>query len=83
MKDVLRYSLFLQGIAWVNNFCLGRYWPVMGPQETLYVPHGLLKEGPNTLVLLELEKAPCEETGGSCQAEFIDVHQVDGPTPWF
>ncbi|XP_018008516.1 beta-galactosidase [Hyalella azteca] len=53
----LRFDGWTKGIAWVNGFCLGRYWPVMGPQNTLYVPHGVLKRGPNTVLLLELEDA--------------------------
>ncbi|MFG1819589.1 beta-galactosidase family protein [Kribbella sp. NPDC049174] len=43
-----------KGIAWVNGFCLGRYWR-RGPQETLYVPGPVLRPGRNELVVLELE----------------------------
>ena len=43
-----------KGIAWVNGFCLGRYWR-RGPQETLYVPGPVLRSGPNELVVLELD----------------------------
>ena len=43
-----------KGIAWVNGFCLGRYWR-RGPQETLYVPGPVLRSGRNKLVVLELD----------------------------
>ncbi|KAJ8674534.1 hypothetical protein QAD02_005796 [Eretmocerus hayati] len=47
-----------KGIAFVNNHNLGRYWPLIGPQLTLYVPGAYLKRGKNTLVLVELEYVP-------------------------
>ncbi len=43
-----------KGLAWVNGFCLGRYWR-RGPQETLYVPGPVLRPGRNELVVLELD----------------------------
>lgn len=46
---------FGKGVAFVNGFNLGRYWEI-GPQQTLYVPGGLLKEE-NELVIFELEHA--------------------------
>ncbi|MFH8555177.1 glycoside hydrolase family 35 protein [Streptomyces celluloflavus] len=46
-----------RGFAWVNGFCLGRYWAV-GPQRTLFVPGPVLRAGDNELLLLELEGAP-------------------------
>jgi beta-galactosidase len=46
-----------KGIAWVNGFCLGRYWS-RGPQRTLYVPGPVLRIGDNELVVLELDTAP-------------------------
>ncbi|KAL4450728.1 hypothetical protein ABPG77_001084 [Micractinium sp. CCAP 211/92] len=47
-----------KGIAWVNGFNVGWYWPSRGPQMTLYVPGPVLREGSNELVLLELEAPP-------------------------
>lgn len=44
----------VHGAAWINGFCLGRYWNV-GPQETLYVPAPLLKRGMNSLTVFEFE----------------------------
>jgi beta-galactosidase len=46
-----------KGIAWVNGFCLGRYWS-RPPQRTLYVPGPVLRPGANELVVLELDGAP-------------------------
>ncbi|WP_394620097.1 beta-galactosidase [Lentzea sp. JNUCC 0626] len=43
-----------RGVAWVNGFCLGRYWS-RGPQFTLYVPRPVLRSGHNELVVVELE----------------------------
>lgn len=42
-----------RGWAWVNGFCLGRYWAT-GPQESLYVPGPVLRTGANEVLLLEL-----------------------------
>lgn len=47
-----------KGVAYVNGHNLGRYWPLVGPQITLYVPAVYLKTGENELVLLELEYLP-------------------------
>ena len=43
-----------KGIAWVNGFCLGRYWR-RGPQHTLFVPGPVLRPDRNELVVLELD----------------------------
>ncbi|HEX4091562.1 MAG TPA: beta-galactosidase family protein [Trebonia sp.] len=45
-----------KGIAWVNGFCLGRYWS-RGPQRTLYVPGPATRPGGNELIILELQAA--------------------------
>ncbi|MCA5922033.1 glycoside hydrolase family 35 protein [Curtobacterium oceanosedimentum] len=44
---------FRKGVAWVNGFCLGRYWS-RGPQRTLAIPGPVLRAGRNELVVLEL-----------------------------
>ncbi|GAB2541494.1 beta-galactosidase [Brachybacterium huguangmaarense] len=44
------------GVAYVNGFCVGRYWEI-GPQQTLYVPAPVLRAGRNEVTLLELERA--------------------------
>ncbi|MFC7326179.1 glycoside hydrolase family 35 protein [Marinactinospora rubrisoli] len=43
-----------KGVAWVNGWCLGRYWR-RGPQRTLYVPGPVVRDGRNRLTVLELE----------------------------
>ncbi|MFI1012259.1 beta-galactosidase family protein [Streptomyces sp. NPDC020965] len=45
-----------RGFVWVNGFCLGRYWGA-GPQEQLFVPGPVLREGANDMWVLELEGA--------------------------
>ncbi|XP_032676709.1 beta-galactosidase isoform X2 [Odontomachus brunneus] len=44
-----------KGMAFVNGHNLGRYWPTVGPQITLYVPAPYLRMGDNELILLEFE----------------------------
>ena len=45
------------GVAYVNGFCVGRYWNI-GPQQTLYVPAPVVRAGRNEVLLLDLEKRP-------------------------
>jgi beta-galactosidase len=45
-----------KGIAWVNGFCVGRYWS-RGPQRTLYVPGPATRQAGNELIILELHAA--------------------------
>ncbi|XP_033227928.1 beta-galactosidase-like [Belonocnema kinseyi] len=47
-----------KGVAFINGYNLGRYWPLAGPQKSLYVPGSLLNEGKNELIILELEYVP-------------------------
>lgn len=42
-----------KGYVWVNGHLLGRYWNV-GPQERLYCPGEFLKNGQNTIEVLDL-----------------------------
>ncbi|WP_066523170.1 glycoside hydrolase family 35 protein [Curtobacterium ammoniigenes] len=48
---------FGKGVAWVNGFCLGRYWS-RGPQRTLYVPSPLLHSGDNEVIVFEQHASP-------------------------
>ena len=43
------------GCIFVNGFNLGRYWNI-GPQQTLYLPGCLLKQGKNELIIFETDK---------------------------
>jgi beta-galactosidase len=45
-----------KGIAWLNGFCLGRYWS-RGPQRTLFVPAPVTRKAGNELIILELGAA--------------------------
>lgn len=45
-----------KGVCFINGFNLGRYWS-KGPQQTLYLPAPLLKQGKNELIVFELEQA--------------------------
>ena len=42
-----------KGIAWLNGFCLGRYWS-RGPQRTLYAPGPVTRKDGNELIILDL-----------------------------
>ncbi|MFI8823125.1 beta-galactosidase family protein [Streptomyces sp. NPDC053431] len=53
----LRLPGWTRGFVWVNGFCLGRYWSA-GPQESLFVPGPVLREGANEVWLLELAGGP-------------------------
>ncbi|XP_053623544.1 beta-galactosidase isoform X2 [Plodia interpunctella] len=48
-----------KGYIWVNGHNLGRYWPDVGPQITLYLPGVWLLPAPaiNRIQILELESA--------------------------
>lgn len=50
-----------KGVAFVNGHNLGRYWPLVGPQITLYIPASFLRIGENEIVLVELEYVPSSE----------------------
>ncbi|XP_054780948.1 beta-galactosidase 17 isoform X2 [Prosopis cineraria] len=70
IKDTfISFNNWGKGIAFVNEFNLGRYWPLRGPQCNLYVPAPLLKQGDNILVILELESPNPE----------LVVHSVNEP----
>lgn len=62
-----------KGIVFINGFNLGRYWPLVGPQITLYVPKELLQVGANSLVMLELQMAPDDGL-----VQFSDTPNLDG-----
>ncbi|GGF66757.1 beta-galactosidase [Paenibacillus albidus] len=54
VKDTfLRLDGWTKGVVFINGFNLGRYWN-KGPQQTLYVPAPLLRQGDNDIVVFEL-----------------------------
>lgn len=55
-KDTfLRLDGWKKGVVFVNGFNLGRYWEV-GPQQALYVPAPVLRQGENEIVVFELHR---------------------------
>ena len=55
LKDTyLDLSGFGKGLAFVNGVNIGRFWNV-GPTLSLYIPHSLLKEGSNRIIIFETE----------------------------
>lgn len=62
-----------KGVLFINGFNLGRYWPLVGPQITLYVPKEILRVGTNKIAMLELQMAP--ESG---LVAFSDTPNLDG-----
>ena len=65
-----------KGQAFVNGFNLGRYWPVIGPQITLFVPSNVLslkKRKSVSIMLFELDGAP-----ESCFVEFVTTPSLNG-----
>ncbi|XP_023235783.1 beta-galactosidase-like [Centruroides sculpturatus] len=82
LDSFLNLRNWTKGVAFLNGFNLGRYWPVMGPQVTLYTPATLFNPYPqqNNLVLLELESTSCN-INESCTIEFVNQPILDGPTP--
>lgn len=70
MQLIFRWG---KGLVFINGFNLGRYWPLAGPQITLYVPKEILKIGINTITMLELQLAP--ESG---KISLTDAPNLDG-----
>ncbi|KAM9601269.1 beta-galactosidase isoform 1-T1 [Trichechus inunguis] len=70
----IQFPGWTKGQVWINGFNLGRYWPARGPQMTLFVPqHILVTSAPNTVTVLELERAPCSSVDPAlCTVEFVD-----------
>ena len=77
----LRLDWWTKGVVFVNGFNVGRYWPIAGPQQTLYIPASVLSPNQKTssLVVLELDDAPCDfpET---CYVRFMTDPVVNGST---
>lgn len=48
----IRFANLTKGFIMINGFNIGRYWNI-GPQETLFVPSGLLKQGANQIIVFE------------------------------
>lgn len=74
-----------KGVLIINGFNVGRYWPVEGPQQTLYVPSTILKGNcqPNKVVVFEQDKVKCyrKKNRGSCTIEFVTEPVINGTVP--
>lgn len=76
-----------KGVAFINGFNLGRYWPDMGPQVTLYVPAPILTTNcsdTNTLILFEQEKPQntcLQKQEAKCHVEFVKEPKINQPVP--
>ncbi|CAF2568611.1 unnamed protein product [Rotaria sp. Silwood2] len=69
-----------KGVAFVNKYNLGRYWPILGPQVTLYIPSPWLNpSGMNSLTMIELQSSPCGNQQ-MCSIELVDYPILDKPT---
>lgn len=72
----LKLTGWTKGQVWINGVNLGRYWPTLGPQQTLYVPGPLLSTiKPNNITVLELERAPTRP-----RVLFMDRPQLNSTT---
>ena len=79
-KDTfLKLKGWRKGIAYINGINLGRYWPSMGPQQTLYIPGAWIRPKcqENSLILFEQEYAPLN----NAFFELVKDPIIDGPTP--
>ena len=61
-------SSFTKGFVWVNGHELGRVWSI-GPQKTLYLPGPWLKQGPNEVIVFDLEGGPGKVVEGKAVPE--------------
>ena len=72
---------YFKGQLFINGYNIGRYWPVRGPQETLFVPKGVLRPAKNIVVLVEFDYSPCQEANdGQCHVQFLDNPILNGTT---
>ncbi|XP_010537559.1 PREDICTED: beta-galactosidase 17 [Tarenaya hassleriana] len=79
----LSFNGWGKGVAFVNEFNIGRYWPSFGPQCNLYVPAPILKPGRNSVVIFELESPHPElmvqtvdQSDFTCGSDSRNVHQL-------
>ncbi|XP_049514347.1 beta-galactosidase-1-like protein [Dermacentor silvarum] len=75
-------SGWIKGIAFINGFNLGRYWPPTGPQVTLYVPAPYIRPHPeeNRLLLFETEGAPVYRAVMLVDKPILDA-DIERPRP--
>jgi len=66
-----------KGVVYLNEFNLGRYWPLVGPQISVYIPRPLLKKGTNTLVFIEYQRSNWIDELKTNLAVFEDKPRLD------
>lgn len=66
-----------KGVAFINGFNLGWYWPKAGPQMTMYIPGPMLRDGENELILLEVEETGEKPTGETVRHPFGHLKLTD------
>jgi len=64
-----------KGILYINGFNLGRYWPSVGPQITMYVPGEILQKGTNEMVIIELQRL---SPRNDYHVRFVNASLLDG-----
>ena len=80
LPSIVSSGYWHKGVAYVNNYNLGRYWPVMGPQVTLYTPGPWLHpSATNSLTMIELLSTPCGDEQ-TCSIELVDYPILDKST---
>ena len=74
-SSYLNVSGWSKGVAFVNGYNIGRYWPVKGPQKTLYVPAAYLRATTemNELILFEIDSCPCVPPYDTCYVSLVDT----------
>ena len=73
----LNVDNWTKGVAIVNHFNIGRYWPARGPQKTLYVPASVLKsDAVNEVILFEIDSAPCSADFSKCIITFTTTPDI-------
>lgn len=74
----LNVSGWSKGVAFINGYNLGRYWPVKGPQKTLYVPGVYLRGHTelNELILFEIDHSPCSPPFNECFASLVNTPDI-------
>ena len=72
-----------KGVAFINGFNLGRYWPTVGPQKTLYIPAPFIRPNclENDIVLFEVETPGSCISDGKCSIRLVDKPVLDGSVP--
>lgn len=83
ISTFLKMDKFTKGVALIGTAGnratnLGRYWPNMGPQVTLYTPGAFIEPNTNNQVaLIEFEGSSACANPTDCYVEFIDYPIID------